>query len=107
MTLAKGRCDYPVTIHPPDTIGDGSKDVASAGTAEKLVDDVTDCRLVNIYAKSGNTGNVFVGGATVSSSRGMVLEQARSSDWFPIDDLSKIYVDAANNGDGVQFSYVV
>ncbi len=105
MTQGKGRSDYPVIIHPPDGIQDGSKDVGSAGDAEKLTDTVTPCKFINIFAKAGNTGNVFVGGSTVSSSRGMVLEQARSTDWFAIDDVSKIYIDAANSSDGVQFAY--
>jgi len=107
MTLAKQRGATPTQEVVADTIGDGSQTVSSAGTAVQLTTTATPCRLVNIYAKSGNTGNVFVGASTVSSSRGMVLEQARSTDWFPIDDLSKIYIDAANNDDGVTYAYVV
>jgi len=105
MTQGKGRSDYPVIIHPPDNIYDGSKDVTAAGTAEKLTATATPCKFINIFAKAGNTGNIFIGGTTVSSSRGMVLEQARSTDWFAIDDVSKIYIDAANNGDGCQYAY--
>ena len=107
MSLSKGRDETPVLIRPPDVIGDGSKDVTSAGTAEQLTDTDTPCKFVNIFAKAGNTGNVFVGGVNVSSSRGMVLEQARSTDWMQIDNLNKIYVDVATGGDGVQYAYVV
>jgi len=107
MSLDKKRGETPVNITPPDTIGDGSKDVTSAGTAEQLTTTDTPCRLINIFAKAGNTGNVFIGGSTVSSARGMVLEQARSTDWFPIDNVNKVYVDAANSNDGVQYCYVV
>ena len=107
MSLARKRDEELVNISPPDTIGDGSKDVVTAGTALQLSSTSQECRFVNIFAKAGNTGNVFVGGNLVSSSRGMVLEQARSTDWFGIDNLNKVYVDAANSGDGVQYCFVV
>ena len=107
MTLSKQRNSFETQEIVADTIGDGSQTVTTAGTRVQLTATATPCRLVNIFAKAGNTGNIFVGGSTVSSARGMVLEQARSTDWFPIDDLSKIYIDAATNGDGVQYAYVV
>ena len=107
MTLSKGRSETPVTIHPADAIYDGTQTVTTAGTRVQLIATTTGCRLVNIYALSTNTGNVYVGGATIASGRGMILEQARSTDWFPIDDLSKVYIDADNNGDGVAYAYVV
>jgi len=107
MTLNKRRGETEILEYPPDTIGDGSKDVATAGSAVQLTATATPCKLINIFAKAGNTGNIFVGSSTVSSSRGMVLEQARSTDWFPIDDVSKVYIDAANNNDGVQYAFVV
>lgn len=107
MTLAKLRNTWETQEVPADTISDGFKDVAVAGTRERLVSVATPCRMVNIFAKAGNTGNVFVGGSTVASTRGMVLEQARSTDWFPIDDLNKVFVDVGTGGDGVQFTYVV
>jgi len=106
MSLAKKRGETEVNVSMPDTIGDGSKDVTTAGTRVQL-SSTQECRFVNIFAKAGNTGNIFVGGATVSSSSGMVLEQARSTDWFNIDDLSKVYIDSANDGDGCQYAYVV
>ncbi len=107
MGLSKRRASYETQELPPDTISDGSKDVSSSGTAVQLVTADTPCRFINVFAKSGNTGNVFVGGSTVSSSRGMVLEQARSTDWFPIDNVNKVYVDVATNDDGVTFAFVV
>lgn len=107
MTLSKQRNSVETQEIVADTIGDGSQTVTTAGTRVQLTSTVTPCRLVNIFAKAGNTGNIFVGGSTVSSTRGMVLEQARSTDWFPIDDLSKIYIDAAISSDGVQYAYVV
>jgi len=107
MTLSKGRASYETQEVVADTISDGSKDVSSAGTAEALTTTDTPCRLINIFAKAGNTGNIFVGGSTVSSSRGMVLEQARSTDWFPIDNVNKVFIDSATSSDGVQYAFVV
>ena len=107
MTLSKQRNSVETQEIVADTIGDGSQTVTTAGTRVQLTTTATPCRLVNIFAKAGNTGNIFVGGSTVSSARGIVLEQARSTDWFPIDDLSKVYIDAATNGDGVQYAFVV
>uniref|UniRef100_A0A6M3L777 Uncharacterized protein n=1 Tax=viral metagenome TaxID=1070528 RepID=A0A6M3L777_9ZZZZ len=108
MTIAKRRNETPITEYPPDEIHDGSQDVVTAGTAIQLTTTDTPCRLINIFAKAGNTGNVFVGGSTVSSARGMVLEPARSSDWFPIDNVNKIYIDCeGGNTDGVQYCWVV
>ena len=107
MSLSKRRGQTPVLVDPPDEIGDGSAAVTTAGTRVQLTTTSTPCRLVNIFAEASNTGNIFVGGSTVSSTSGMVLEQARSTDWFPIDDLSKIYIDSEQDTDGVQYSYVV
>ncbi len=108
MSLDKKRTETPVNITPPDTLGNGSKDVAVAGTAVPLSATAVDCRFINIYAKAGNTGNVFYGSSTVSETSGGVLEQARDSGWFQCDDLSKIYIDCeTGNTDGVQYVYVV
>lgn len=107
MSLDKKSHSQVTQEIPPDTIGDGTQTVTTAGTRVQLTSTATPCRLVNIFANAANTGNIFVGGSTVSSTSGMILEQARSTDWFPIDDLSKIYIDAANNNDKVQYAYVV
>lgn len=106
MSLAKGRDETPVLERPPDVIGDGGATVATAGTAVQLSTTDTPCKKVEIYALATNTGNVFVGGTTVSSARGAVLEQARSVVLW-IDNLNKIYVDAASSADGVSYVYVV
>ena len=106
MSLAKKRGEQEVNVSPPDTIGSGGKTVSVAGTAETLAS-TQECRFVIIYAKAGNTGNVFYGGSNVSSTVGGVLEQARDSGWFQVDNLSKIYIDAANSSDGVSYVFVV
>ena len=107
MTLAKRRNETEVQVTPPDEIGNGSATVSTPGTAVPLSATSVGCRFVNVFAKATNDGNVFVGGSTVSNISGAVLEQARCTEWFGIDDLSKVFVDAETGGDGVQYIYVV
>ena len=90
---------------PPSGINNGSKAVATAGTAETLVAGSTTCKKVWIWAKDGNTGTrVYFGGATVSSTSGAVIYKGGVS-VVEIDNVQKIYIDVDSNGDGVQFTY--
>lgn len=59
---------------------------------------------VDIHADSGNAGVCYVGNANVSSANGRVL-QAEQSISIAVDDLSSIYVDAANNDEDVTFLF--
>lgn len=86
-------------------IGDGSKAVTTAGTRERLVAASTPCKRVDITAKNANTGAIFIGGATVSSTSGAYL-YAGDNMRLDIDDLYKIYIDSSVNGEGVQFTYL-
>ena len=106
MSLAKGRDETPILERPPDTIGDGSATVTTAGTAVQLTSTDTPCKKIEIFAKADNTGNIFVGGTTVSSTSGAVLEQARSISLW-IDNVNKVYIDSEYDGDGVGYVYVV
>lgn len=92
-------------------IGDGSKSVTTAGTAEPLVGASVPCKKVWIQADGNNTGDIFIGGSTVDNTRGIHLEihqanKAHNILEIEIDDLQKIFVDAENNGEGVTFTYV-
>lgn len=90
------------------SIGDGRKTVAAAGTPEALSATSVKCRKVDITALSSNAEIVVVGGSTVIAAsgtrRGIPLE-ANDSYSLEIDDLSKVYLDATSNGDGVSFTY--
>jgi hypothetical protein len=66
----------------------------------------TPCRVVYIKAKSTNTGFCFIGGASVSALTGIGLDVGDVCPPIEIDDLSKIYVDVADSGDGVGFVFV-
>lgn len=91
-----------------NTIADGNKSVALAGTAERLIASSTPCRKVIITADIDNTDTVVVGGSTVVASlvgrRGTPLIQGQSVE-IEIDDLNKIYVDVVSNGDSVSYTY--
>ena len=92
-----------VSVNSPSVMGDGSKVVAIAGTAEALAAS-TECKNVAIVAKSTNTGKIYVGGSGVSSSTGFPLE---ADEWreLQIDDLAKVFIDADNDGEGVTYDY--
>lgn len=95
-----------VTSGAPSSIGDGSKAVTTAGTAETLIGSSTPCKKVLIWCSDGNTGaKAYVGGSTVSSTSGVAIYKGGVT-VIEIDDLQKIYVDVDTSGDGVQFTYV-
>lgn len=89
----------------------GQKDVATAGTEVQL--DATSRRLraLTIIAHSDNVGRIFYGGSDVASTtqKGLApgesltlsVEPAGPADAFM--DLQEIWIDSANNNDGVDF----
>ena len=85
----------------PSTIYNGKKTVTTAGTAEALASS-TAVKSVVIKALYSNTGKVYVGNSSVSSANGIELE-AGDAIGIDIDDLSKIYIDVDNNGEGVSY----
>lgn len=85
----------------------GRKVCTVGGTAEKLAAVETACGGVLIQALRTNSGNVTVGGPDVDSTpgteNGIELVPGQSQ-FIPIDDISKVWIDADNNGEGVQYS---
>lgn len=99
--------------YPVQTLKSFQKIVATAGTELPLTATsilVSKCR---IRALDGNTGLVYVGDSTVSSTNGypltkgdeLVLEALLDNQDKNQLDLSAIYVDAASNADGVAVIY--
>lgn len=87
---------------PFPSLVSGDKDVASAATPEAL-SSTTEISFVEVTAKSGNAGSVFVGSST---SQDKELE-ALDAVGIAINDLAKVFVRVASDGDGVTFLYVI
>jgi len=83
----------------------GSQAVASNGTAVALGSGLYNS--VTVIAKTGNTGNVFVGGSDVASSTNEGLAAGAAIEISPsrghVLDLADIYIDVGTNDDGVDF----
>lgn len=83
-----------------------SKTVSNAGTRVALSASSRPFRYAIIQAKPGNTGNIFVGDATVASGLGITLTNTSAPIIVKNDgndsrfDLADWYIDAATNGDG-------
>ena len=90
------------TLPPPTAFYHGQKAVASAGTAEALAGTQALQRGVLVKALSTNTGLMYVGDEDVDSTNGFELE-AGDMTYIEIDDLAKVYVDAAEDGEGVSY----
>jgi len=93
-----------VNINPYSVIGNGAQTVTTAGTSVQLASS-TSIKTVTIRAKVSNTGLIYVGSSSVSSVNGFQLSPAETVS-LDLDNLSKIYVDAASNGDGVTYVYL-
>ncbi len=87
-----------------------SKTVTAAGTQEQLSTTVGWVSQVIIRAKVGNTGAIYVGRSTVSSSNPPLEAGAsitlNSPIRQPIIQLTDIWIDSAVNGEGVDVYYV-
>lgn len=88
----------------PSTVGDGSKNVTTAGTRVTLAS-TTACKSVVVMAKLTNTGKIYVGGATVSSTSGIELAAGETIS-LDVSDLASVQIDSSVNGEGVKFTYV-
>jgi hypothetical protein len=62
-------------------VKDGSKNVTTAGTRVALAS-TTACQGVLIQAKAANTGIIYIGGSTVSSTSGIFLYAGESVTTF-------------------------
>jgi len=82
----------------PSTLRAGEKVVASAGTPEALGSALV-FNSILVQAKSSNTGKVYVGNSTTQN----VELEAGDVVIVVIDNLSKVYVKVAVNGEGVNY----
>lgn len=84
-----------------ENIKHGKKTVTASGTAEALSTSFS-CSQVTIKALAANTNNIYVGNSAVETTDGYVLDAGEEVTVL-IDDLSKVFIDADTNGEGVTF----
>lgn len=85
---------------------DDRKTVTTAGTAVAIHASLA-CRWVLVTALKTNTDVVAVGGSGVVAASGSIKGQPLSpgeSVSLPVDNASKVFVDARVNGEGVSFT---
>lgn len=93
---------------PYSNIGVGRKVVTTGGTAVQLVSDSTPCVMLIVTAETDNTNPVVIGDSTVvgalATRKGTPLAAGASVTLY-IDDVSKVWLDAVTNTEGVTFTY--
>lgn len=89
------------------TVNHGQDTVSTAGTEEALNGGtslaIPDGSMIVIRALNSNTGTVYVGDGTVSSSNGFELDSGEQSPPLKVDDVSDISIDVDNGGEGVSW----
>ena len=92
----------PVLPLPPTTVVMGQATVTTAGTRVALGAATNLLAGIDICALPTNTGNIFVGDNTVTSSNGRILVPGQSV-FVAIKDRNTINIDSAVNGEGVSY----
>lgn len=87
----------------PDNHGNGQTAVTTAGTAVQLANNP--CLSVTIKAKSTNTGLIYSGISSVSSSNGFILSAGESAT-YTISNTNKLYINSSVNGEGVSYFWI-
>jgi hypothetical protein len=90
-------------IIPGSAVYTGRVTVPIAGSRVQLPD--LPCRSVTIRALATNAGDIYFGNELVDSGRGFPLAAGDCLD-LAIDNLRRLYIDAANNGDGIAYLVV-
>ena len=95
------------TTHGITGGADGIKVVTTAGTDVVLGGDVA-CKKIDIQAQTDNTGVIAVGftgvDATVATGTGIILYPGDTYS-LEINNLNLIYIDSAEDGEGVRYTY--
>lgn len=84
----------------PNLIYNGVVTVANAGTRVQFTDQ--SCIGVSIKADKGNTGNLYLGNSSVEAANGRVLEAGEVAS-LAVDNLDRLYVDSASDGDKLSY----
>lgn len=91
------------TQSPPTANYGGKQTVATAGNRAAIAASQALTEGVWVRALDANTGLIYVGNSTISSTAGGTRLAGKESVFIRIDNLSKVYVDSAVNGEGVTF----
>ena len=95
--------DVDVTSMPLATaIYNGQKTVTTAGTQVALASSQAITHSVKIKALHGNSGWIYVGNSSVSSSNGYVLDAGETLE-IQVANLATVYIDSSVNGEGVSY----
>jgi hypothetical protein len=87
----------------PTSVGAGQLAVPTAGLGVQLPSKA--CKAVSIAARGTNTGNIYLGDYTADSTHGRILGPGDAVD-LAIDNLSRLYINASVNGDGISYLWV-
>lgn len=95
-----------VTIVGNPIVGSGSQTVTTAGTRVQLSAISVPCKKVTVQSMFSNTGNMYLGDSTVSSSNGLVLYPGSATSFLVTpNNLNLLYIDSVVNGEGVVYFY--
>jgi hypothetical protein len=89
-----------VNIAPYTILGNGQTTVTTAGTAVQLSTGAI--KTVTIRALETNTGKIYIGTSSVTSSNGFQLGSGETVS-LDIASLGSIYVNSTVNGEGVSW----
>jgi len=93
--------NQPIVLDTPTGITHGKTTVTTAGTRVALASS-TAVKSVTIKALVTNTGTIYVGGNTVSSSNGFQLAAGEAVS-MDLSNLNTINIDSSVNGEGVTY----
>jgi len=94
----------PVVISGNSTLASGSRTVTTAGTRVQLSPISVPCKKIIIQGGVNNGGWIYVGDSTVSASNGYAIAASQSVTVTP-DNLNLVWIDSANNGEGITYIY--
>lgn len=77
------------------------QNVTTAGTRVRLP--AFACKQVTLIAKKGNTGSIYVGDVTVSSTVFGAELELKESITLEVSNTNLIYIDASVSGEGISY----
>ena len=92
-----------INVNLAQAVYNGKVIVTTAGTRVQLTSDVTKITSgILIKALSTNTGLIYIGDVSVTAANGFQLT-ASDTAFIEIKDRSPLYIDSAENGEGITY----